>query len=103
MARHNILKRQSTVAERKVYEVLKELKIPFKHRWMIEGKEIDFLIGKNILEIDGHLQDAHRNQRLVELGFIPLHIPNDATTNLKLLKEIIKNLCLSQQAQISSS
>lgn len=90
--RYNLLRKNSTQSERRVYEVLKELKRPFKHRWKIGGLEVDFIIGNYVLEIDGHLQKAERNHKIVELGFIPLHLSNEVTKDPLYLKEIINNL-----------
>lgn len=85
--RYNILKKNSTKSERIVYEVLKSLHIPFKHRWIINGREVDFIIGKYALEIDGHHQDAEKNHMLAELGYIPIHLTNSEITisNIKKL------------------
>lgn len=88
--RHNIEKKNSTYHERIVYEVLKELKIPFKHRWMIGGREIDFVIDKLCIEINGHDQDVEKNNQLVKLGYIPIHIHN-SEINKEHIKKIIKN------------
>lgn len=72
-----VLTHQSTKQERIVYEVLKETHIPFKHRWMIHGREIDFLLwNKVVIEIDGHPQDGEKNHQLAELGYIPIHFHN---------------------------
>lgn len=91
--RHNILKRKSTKAERIIYEILKELHIPFRHRWKLEDLEIDFLIGeKYAIDIDGHDQKPERNYKLIELGFIPIHFSNQEIKNNRELikKEFIK-------------
>lgn len=85
--RKNIKKKDSTKQERIVYEVLKSLHIPFKHRWIIQGREVDFVIGKVALEIDGHDQDGEKNHILAELGYIPIHLHNSEVT-----KENIINL-----------
>lgn len=85
-----ILKKHSTSAERKMYEVLKELKIPFKHRWIVQGREVDFLIDKYAIEIDGHEQDTEKNNMLVKNGYIPIHLQNIEITK-KNIKLIIKN------------
>lgn len=82
--RYNVLTKHSTKQERIVYEVLKTLHIPFKHRWLIEGIEVDFLFGKIALEIDGHPQDGQRNHILVNLGYTPIHL-----NNLEVTKEHI--------------
>lgn len=75
--------------ERRVYEILKELHIPFKHRWLIEGREVDFLIdGKIVLELNGHAQDESKNEMLVRLGFIVTHLDNEEVTKLKVLNLI---------------
>lgn len=69
-----VLTRNSTKAERRFYELLKALKIPFKYHWMIRGREVDFLIGEHAIEIDSHQQDVQKNVMLVEEGYIPLHL-----------------------------
>jgi len=85
--RYNLSKKSSTSSERIVYEILKELKIPFKFRWKVDGLEIDFLVGKYAIEIDGHVQKGESNNRLVERGLIPIHFSN---TEIKKNREYIK-------------
>lgn len=70
-----------------MHEVLKELRVPFKHRWIIEGREVDFLIGNVCLEINGHEQDEVKNQILAEKGYVPVHLHNDEVS-----KETVRNL-----------
>lgn len=91
--RHNIKKRHSTKYERIVYEVLKELKISFKHRWLIQGREVDYLISdKYCLEINGHEQDEVKNEILAKSGYIPLHLNNNEVTRETVIN-LIKNIC----------
>lgn len=91
--RRNLLKSHSTKQERIVHEVLKELHIPFKHRWTIEGREVDFLLFDKIcLEINGHEQDTAKNQILADQGYTPLHLHNDEVTKetvTTLIKQLI--------------
>ena len=88
-----IIKKNSTKAERVVYEILKELKIPFLYRWIIDGREIDFVIGKIAIEIDGHKQDGYKNNMLVKYGYTPFHIENNEILKNRLeIKNNIKNL-----------
>lgn len=87
-----IIKKHSTKAERVFYEILKELKIPFRHRWVIEGREIDFLIGNIAIEIDGHKQDANKNNWLVEKGYTPIHLENKELLDREKIKRDIKKL-----------
>jgi len=90
--RTNLFKKNSTKAERIFHEILKKNKIPFKFREKIEGKEIDFIIGKYAIEIDGHSQSTKRNTWLFKLGFIPLHYSNNALYNHRnKVEEKIKN------------
>lgn len=92
--RYNINKRSSTKPERIVYEVLKELHIPFKHRWLIDGREIDFFIlNKYCLEINGHDQDTSKNELLASLGYVPLHLHN-SEVNKEIITNLIKKLKL---------
>jgi len=81
--RYNLLKKHSTKAERIVYEMLKGLHIPFKHRWLINGREVDFIIRNRIvLEIDGHTQpNSQKNEMLVKEGYTPIHLRNKNIIN----------------------
>lgn len=89
--RYNINKNNSTKSERIVYEILKENHIDFKHRWIINGREVDFLIGNIALDIDGHEQDTHKNQMLLEEGYIPVHLTNkEVRDNPSCILKIIK-------------
>jgi len=92
MSRYNIHKKNSTKQERIVYETLKASKIPFKHRWIIQGYEIDFLIlDKICLEIDGHEQDEKKNSVLASAGYIPIHLHNSEINKLTI-NNILKNV-----------
>jgi very-short-patch-repair endonuclease len=89
--RYNISKVHSTKHERIVYELLKELKIPFRHRWIISGREVDFLLGKVVLEINGHEQAGNKNVLLARLGYVPIHFQNlEIINNREKVKKEIK-------------
>jgi very-short-patch-repair endonuclease len=91
--RCTLTKKNSTKAERVFYEVLKELKIPFKHRVLIGGREIDFLLPNKIcVEIDGHTQDWKKNEMLIKLGYTPIHLTNKELINNDNLKEYVNKL-----------
>jgi len=79
--RYNIRRKRSTGPERIVYEILKELHIPFRHRWRVGRFEIDFIIGRYAIDIDGHPQNGERNHSIAELGYVPIHILNSEITN----------------------
>lgn len=84
----------STKSERIVHEILKELKLPFRHRWLVNGREVDFIVGKYAIEINGHEQDSEKNIMLVESGYVPIHFHNqEILDNREYIKNIIKNLC----------
>ena len=85
--RYTLKIKNSTKQERIVYELLKELRIPFRHRWKIDRFEVDFLIGKHVIEINGHEQDGERNHILASLGYVPIHFHND---EIKQNRELIK-------------
>ena len=76
-----------------MYEVLKELHIPFKHRWLVNGREIDFIFYNIALEINGHEQDPQRNQEIARAGLTPIHISN-AEVSKEAITNLIKQLCL---------
>jgi very-short-patch-repair endonuclease len=86
-----ITKKHSTKPERIVYEVLKELRIPFRHRWIVQGREVDFIFKNVALEIDGHEQDGEKNRMLAEEGYIPIHLHN-SEINKEQIKELIKQI-----------
>lgn len=88
--RYNIDKRKSTKSERLFYEVLKEMKVSFKHRWIIEGREVDFVIGQYAIEISGHKQDTYKNEFLVKNNYIPIHLENNEVTKENIKKLINK-------------
>ena len=85
--RNQLVRGKSTKAERRFAELLKRNRIPFKAKVKIEGREIDFLIGKYAVEIDGHLQDVTKNEMLVRNGYIPLHF-NNWEVNVRLLDNL---------------
>lgn len=85
-------KSSSTKAERIFSEILKANRIPFKHRVILDGKEVDFIIGKIAVEIDGHLQKPLKNKWLYELGYQPVHYTNNALLrNRDAVNEDIKH------------
>ena len=87
-----INKRISTKAERIFHELLKESKTPFEFKIKLGGREIDFLIGKYAIEIDGHEQFEGKNELLIELGYVPIHFSNEEIYKSRdKIKRIIKN------------
>ena len=77
--RHQITKLtkgHSTKAERRFVELLKKNRIPFRAKIRIAGKETDFIIGRYVIEIDGHLQDVEKNRAIIEKGYSPIHLDN---------------------------
>jgi very-short-patch-repair endonuclease len=88
-----IQKKHSTKFERVLYEILKELGEPFRHRWIVEGREVDFIVGKLAIEIDGHEQSPEKNNMLVQMGYVPVHFHNkEILTNREIIKYKIKCL-----------
>lgn len=97
-----ILKKQSTKPERRLADVLIKNHIPFKFREIIEGREVDFVIGRVIVEVDGrwHRQkrakERLKNELLSGLGYIPLHftakeINQDIQKVFKELKRLLES------------
>ncbi len=76
--RNRLLKvRKGTKSERRISEIFKKNKIKFQYRQRIGKYEIDFVIGRVALEIDGsvHKQiDQKRDAYLFSQGYVPLHI-----------------------------
>jgi very-short-patch-repair endonuclease len=83
--------KHSTKPERIIHEILKELHIPLKHRWLVSGHEIDFIVDKYAIEVNGHEQNVDKNNMLIGLGYIPVHFYNqDVLNNRNLIKDKIK-------------
>lgn len=59
---------------------------------MIGGKEVDFVVGRLLIEIDGHAQDGERNFNLIETGYVPIHFSNqEVLSNRESIKTQITN------------
>jgi hypothetical protein len=71
-----IQKSSSTKSERRFGEILKKLHVPFKHRVILFGREIDFLIGNTAVEIGDHPQDVSKNKKLLEGGYSLIFFSN---------------------------
>jgi hypothetical protein len=69
-------KKHFTKAERRFVRRLQENHIPFKTKIKINGREVDFLIGKQAIDIDGHSQNIEKNKMLLNEGYLPIHINN---------------------------
>ena len=81
-------RKTSTKAERRFYERLKANRIPFKAKAKIQGREIDFLVGRYVIDINGHHQDTSKNEMLAREGYIPIHVSNNEVRTIS-----IKYLC----------
>lgn len=88
---NKLIKGHSTKAERRFSELLKKLHIPFQTKVRIQGREIDFLIGKYAIEIDSHPQDVSKNQMLIDAGYSPIHFGSWMIPNPHLI-EWLKNI-----------
>lgn len=89
---NKLQKNKSTKSERRFSELLKELRIPFRTKVKIRGREIDFLVGNYAIEIDAHGQDVLKNQLLIEEGYNPVHFPNHSLKNSKEIKKWLLQL-----------
>lgn len=79
-----LTKKLSTKAERRFAERLKVNHIPFRTKIKIKGREVDFIIGKYAIDIDGHEQDCDKNVMLVGEGLIPIHIDNKSVNSINI-------------------
>lgn len=91
--RRIVKKINSTKAERIFYEILKKNHIPFDHRVVVLGREVDFLIGNIAVEIGDHSQDTLKNKNLLEGGYHLLFITNKELYDspLKVEQHVLKN------------
>ena len=87
-------KSNSTKAERRFMEILKKNHISFKAKVRIKNREVDFIIGRYTVDIDGHQQDGKKNEMLAAEGFIPIHFSNleILTYDIELLTKKLKKL-----------
>ena len=86
-----ISKRNFTKAERILCRILQENKIEFLTKQKVNNREVDFLIGNVVIELDGHSQKIEKNNDLAILGYIPLHFTNkEILDNRKVVLNEIK-------------
>jgi very-short-patch-repair endonuclease len=83
-------KNNSTRAERMFANRLGAAKIPFKFKWLVNNREVDFIVGKYAIDIDGHLQDGDKNMMLVKNGYIPIHISNNEVKIININSYVYK-------------
>ena len=93
-------RRSSTKPERIFAEILKNNHISFLWRDKIQGHEIDFIIGKYAIEIDGHQQSSERNKMIIDAGFSPIHYKNEVLLKNREVveKDILTKIWHSQQS-----
>jgi very-short-patch-repair endonuclease len=95
--RNQLLKLQkfnSTKTERVIGEIFKKRHIKFKAKQIIAGREIDFIVGRKAIEIDGISHKTHHTAKdtmLVKEGYTPLHI-SEGIKNLEELERTLINL-----------
>lgn len=77
-------RKTSTKAERRFFERLKSNRIPYKAKVKIQGREIDFLVGRYAIDINGHQQDTSKNEMLAREGYIPVHISNKEVQTISI-------------------
>ena len=95
----------STKSERRVAEILKANHIRFQYRRKIGKYEIDFLIGRMALEVDGavHRQtDAAKDTYLFSEGYVPIHVRSDIVRSKAVAKELI-NLIRNNNGRTQTS
>ena len=83
-------KKHFTKPERIFGEILKRNHIPFQTKIKIEGREIDFLIGKVAVEIGNHSQDTLKNKSILENGYHLHFITNEELySNPEIVEELL--------------
>ena len=91
--RNRLLKvKTGTKSEKRISEIFKKNKIRFKYRQRIGRYEVDFVIGRVALEIDGSVHreiDIKRDTYLASQGYVPLHL-----NAYQDFKKVEKNLLL---------
>ncbi len=88
-------KKNSTKSERKIAEILKRNRIKFLAKHKINGREVDFIVGKVVLEVDGNVHKhivPEREKMLWDSGYIPIHISIDEIYEDEAIEKKIINL-----------
>ena|SRR3990167_10914840 len=96
-----ITKKHSSKPERILADLLVRNHIPFEFSKIIEGREVDFVLGRVIVEVDGvshqrrRVSEKSKNEMLVRLGYIPLHfsakeVRINAQQVLREIKRLVK-------------
>ena len=73
-------------------ELLKLNHIPFRTKVIIQGREVDFLVGTYAIDIEWHLQDPVKNEMLANLGYIPVHLSNRDISKINVQEFKQKNV-----------
>lgn len=95
--RQYLTKKNSTRAERVFAQALNDLRLPFEHRAIVKGMEVDFLVGQYAIEIDGHTQNAEKNLMLKRVGYIPVHLSNAQLKEINAIKIWLQTLQMQQE------
>ena len=77
-----LTKKHSSKPERILADQFIRNAVPFEFRKIISNREVDFVLGRVIVEVDGlqhntpraRARDRQKNEMLVQLGYIPLHV-----------------------------
>lgn len=88
-----LTRRSSTKGERRIAEILKVHKIPFRAKARVGRYEIDFLIGRVALEVDGSVHDKInpvRDSFLFNEGYVPTHIRSDSKKSTIVVDELLR-------------
>jgi very-short-patch-repair endonuclease len=83
----------STKGERRIGEILKNNRIKFKTKIKIGRYEVDFIIGRVVIEVDGSVHKRTNNSKdiyLIKKGYIPLHVSGGKKAVEKDLIYLIK-------------
>ena len=82
----------STKSERRIAEVLKANHIAFRTQVRLGRYEVDFIIGRIALEVDGSVHgriNQAKDAYLFSQGYIPLHVRADVVTSPALAAELL--------------
>jgi len=89
-------KSRSTKSERIIGEILKRNRVRFIFKARINKYEVDFLIGKLIVEIDGSVHQHTNTAKdiyLASKGYVPVHI--SAKNQIRAVEETLLDLIKS--------
>ena len=83
---------KATKAERRIGEMLKRNRIRFRTQQRIGKYEVDFVVGRLVIEVDGKVHqhtDTAKDTFLSSIGYVPVHVSAYSRNFKAIEKELL--------------